>query len=1331
MAELIPIVEQTGSVSWQSTVTLPGNVGAVSFQVLGGTFDDGSTEKDITPTADSDYDVSLKAVVDIGDAETKPVLLYYTNGDKWFIVHSASRIFVRAQKKELDYRLIVRGMDALPLNATVNPTFGGLVLGGGVRVPTAQAMQQADVARFRDLETSFFDPDLPVSVVYDRAGQVLYYLGTTDQVSKTKILGTLRNVDLAGYKVTYANGTRTTTIFRVSGHVEQFDETLNPIGNSIDLGYELNRVVCRRAGVGAFTVDSYVAFDKRGRAHYLDAAFKETKVLSDKFYVNGSDSYDVLSTLDGKLVGSTITTPPADVFWYQFVPSSLLAYGHDGTNIYEYNIRDDKMFAGPRALVQNDMVVYNSTASWTETGGKLVAGMDTNGTDALFSFSDNEVPVAKRGGWPYIELLTPPYGASDTYDRLFFYAARPTTNLKHLAIRNYKATWPDLSDTELGPTVHFEMTVEAEDPDLTLPITAPEGMTVTAEVNGKPVTEVRDGDYVSFTLSHSFATGTSFPLSIGRSVYQFETKADSIPDQFEWKNILGAENDTWQRTEDVPITGINVPTEIEVLIDGKAQDNRVKILIDGVETQAPATINNGQKLGFEILHKDNTTRVSVQVGSELSVFGVYTLTEQLINVGRHFAYMPVGKEVHSDEFENTNSVPITLTIDSTDAIFAQGGQRVVLDPGQKTHIIFIPRDGRHSTISFSSEQHQYEWYVWSDFEWLGDQPETKRAERYVMADTGELLFGDIPQNFWTYIKVPAGVLVDIDGVRVELPLDVRGVYKEQDTILGPFECAETIIKMYGYPSHEQPHTLMLGDAPLSWLYDLTEDPTYEAHGTHAATFGPVFAYDQAFAHAADTIEAKTYTEAGTHVVIVADNGHQVLGYPPEWFTFEAQQVPTVTDTAMPDLVVGQSIQSDSFRMADLIAASDIKFDRFDLFTPETGSTLVSDFIDERKFIGTNKLATVDSFALFEMLIGNAVTSDSFTAEFVTETAIKSDTFANNFVARLLDAPQYFDLFRARTRSQVQARSDQIRPRHRAAGSQAKADQVTVKAVKSKQRHLVETVRPKHQSVSDVYAADLIASRHRSAFKAYHQQTAPASFVQNAVRYQVEWARPLWRPNVVSYKSKAMAPRYVDPIYHPIVLFLPEIPFVRHHISPVVWKHEHLEAMQVLPVAAYELNPSEPSFAYTALAVRAEELPGSHLSVRPLDKADMATAVKVDDSPVIAVATSQSRTIARTVIRADVHTVRKAENNVYGIELPVIDTWLAPPNHGDIKEPLKEGYFATELDALRNATDVWGFDPSMVYGIQQPNGYWTWAQVTVCDESCGSMSCSARGYLSGG
>lgn len=1377
MAEMIPIVEQTGPASWSNDYTISGHVDTLKFRVVGGTFGDDSTEKDIAPSSGSSYTVALKATVTVDASATQPVLLYYLDGDSWILVHPASRIFVRPQVKELDYRLVTKGMDALPLGATLNPTYNGMIIGGGVRIPTTQALQQSIVAKISDLDSSFFDLTKPVSFVHDRAAQTLYYLHTDGSVNNTQIFGAL-NADIAGYKVSYdSTGKRSAVVFHTSGQVDVLDEAMSSGAIPIQLGYEINRVVCRRAGVGTNTVDSYVVFDKSGRAHYLNAAFAETSVKSDQFYVNASDSYDVLTTLDGKLVGGNTASAPANVFWYQFVPSSLLVLGHDGTNIYQFNIRDNVQNVAARPLVANDLVVFNTTAAWTNDGGKLVAGMDTNGSDALFGFADAENPTQTRNGWSYLNLITPPYKQEDTYDRLFYYAARPASNLKHLTIRNYQTTWPDLSSVALGPTVTFTVTVDAGDPDIALPITAPAGVTVTAKVAGQPVTKVYDGQTVTVTLSHPYITSASFPVSIGRTVYQFEMKADDMPDAFAWQNILGIENDTWNRTEDVTISGINVSVPVSVLIDGQEDYSRVKIYVDGTETAMPVYLRNNQKLGFEILHENDTSRVTVNVGKGASTFGLYTVVEAHLDVGRHWAYVPLGKQVQSDVMKNTGTIPLTLTITDTDAQFFSGGQTITLPVGASTSIVFTPQENKQYTIKFSSAQYEYEWYVWADKTWLGAVPATKRGERYVMDNSGTFFIDNIPDNFWTYFTIPAGMLLDIDGVRVEQDLDSRGVYKEQGLTVGPFECADTMLKIYGLPSHQQPHTLMFGNAPLGWLYDMTTDPTYTAYWYDKIL--PIdLSYVNRVAESVTTLPVTTFIGTGRDVVIVTPKYDPELDVQPQWFNFLDARTHALTaapitfieaETAEPQVIagpqfiVGQKDFVDNFRMADLIARSEIKVDLFDLFELTQGTETVPQPIPLFTFIGTDRGNAVTDFPLFEptlgeqaahesfplfeltqgveavhqlfplfeMFVGNTITSDDFWPDFESVSTIVSDTFINTFVEHMDLPPEYFDIAEPKYRQRLDSYAGPTLPQFVDTTGSYPVAGAEINKVTDGGRYPNVGAEGKYVQTSGTYP----------------QQMNEGQYVPASVIYHIEWARPLWRPAVVTYHATTLTGRYVDPIYHPIVLFLPEIPFVRwnkpadyyHYVPPTPTRMEHLVKYPVNPapgefqqhklvaapvdVAVPEFTVSSPTYLH--------EMTSEFTKNSPALKGKMLAGDHVKTPRVIVASASKGKQATRPSIKVEIRAGRKAENKVYGLDRPVIETWLAPPNHGSINKPLEEGYFESELLALQNATQVWGFDPSVVFAIQQPNGAWTWAQVTVCEESCGSMSCAARGYLSGG
>lgn len=1394
MAELITVVESTGQQTWTDAATIQGHTEQLKFRVSGGTFDDDTTEKDISPTGAA-YALSLKATITVNASATQPVLVYYQDGDLWVLVNSASRIFMLPQTKELDYRLVTKGFDALPLGSVVNPTYNGLVLGGGVRIPTTDAMQSSAVIPFSQLESAVFDLTKPVSFVYDRPNQTLYWISNADSIENTKIYGAMNNVDLAAYKISYdAQNKRSAVVFHTSGLIETFDEAMFKTG-STQLPYEVNRVVCRRAGVGSNTVDSYVVLDKDGVAHFLSATFVQTKSIFDKFYVNASDSYDVLSTLDGQITAMGLTLPEG-VFWYQFVPSSFLVLGYDAQgNIHQFNIRDNKEYVPPRALVANDCVVFNTTAAWTETGGKLVAGMDSNGSDALFSFADSETPVQTRAGWSYVELLTAPYTLAGSYDRLFYYAARPTNNLKHVAIRNYQTVLPALANVELGPTVTFTVNVDAGDPDIGLPVTAPDGVTVSLQlvtrtvddddvetVTRKPVTKVYDGQEIEVTLAHEYITSSTFPISIGRTVHVFEMKADDTPNAYAWDNILGVDNDTWNRTADVAITGINVSVPVSVLVDGVEDYSRVKIFVNGVETPMPAYVRNNQTLGFEIQHENNTTRVDVNVGQGSSHFGVYTIVEGQLVVGRNWAYAPIGVEVRSDVMTNTGTIPLVLTITETDAQFSQGGQTVTLAPNATTYLKFTPSENKQYSVKFNSDQYSYVWSVWADKVWLGVVPPTERAERYVMGESDDILFGNIPDNFWTYIKIPAGMLLDVDGVRVVQELDSRGVYRDQGLVIGPFECSETMLKIHGLPSHDQPHTLMLGNAPLPWLYDMTTDPTYEYQPESSKQMVGI-AFDDRVTEHVSVVASHAFLNAVDRAVTISDS----------WFEFEQAQTHANTsadisivtqsptqrqDIVLPTFIVGQKDFIAPYASLDFDAVTDIKSDKFDLFEFDTVTDIRADGFDLFEMVSgkdvagttmplpafiTGRKDTITTYPLFEAMLGETVRSDTFwphfftdrefvesefDQQFFTDREFIADTFSNTFVEMLLDKPQYFDIAEPRYQTYSKGRADALLPKKYLEQAPTHVPNATARIIRDPAGGQIP--------IADARLIDELVHRQQSAEAvkvdngATYQiaaSTAKLSVGSNAV-YGIDNGKVRWIPGQMVYRVKTMTGRYVDPLYHPAVIFLPEIPFVRWNSSETHYYVGASPSRQAVAPVQYPVAPAEsvfsqerfvashvetqtPSFRVADVVNKIDHNNQRHVSLKSVNKADTSKAIQVSAPKSNPINVSAPRITARPVIRADVKQARVTKTKVYGLERPVLEAWTVEPDHGYIDEPLKEGYFATELAALQNATSVWGFDPSMVYAIQQVNGYWTWAQITVCDASCGSMSCAARGYLSGG
>lgn len=73
--------------------------------------------------------------------------------------------------------------------------------------------------------------------------------------------------------------------------------------------------------------------------------------------------------------------------------------------------------------------------------------------------------------------------------------------------------------------------------------------------------------------------------------------------------------------------------------------------------------------------------------------------------------------------------------------------------------------------------------------------------------------------------------------------------------------------------------------------------------------------------------------------------------------------------------------------------------------------------------------------------------------------------------------------------------------------------------------------------------------------------------------------------------------------------------------------------------------------------------------------------------------------------------------------PVSDTHNGNPDY------LQRGYFATELEALQNAVNVWGMQPIDIQASQREGGEWYWRQTSKCVNMCDG--CNPYGYISGG
>lgn len=1346
MSNQIQTLVAASAAQWSAGIAPDNVTGDLVFHVVGGTFSDGNTQKTVSPVS-GQYNLALtgQPPADVGTSQI--VSVYYEAQGEWQLSQEASRTIVLPQQREIDFRIQRSGFGVLPLGAVLDPTYSGLTLVGETKTPTGDnfraAYQAGGIRRLDKIPSGFFDTTKSPFIAHDRANGIVYFLNAANTLQGVTVGSTLADPDDDKIVQVFErlNGTaREFTVFYQSGRVEVYDKGMNFL-SQVDTGIsKTQRVVYRRKNIGTNgTTDSYVVLDALGRAHYLNAAYSQTSMLNDRFYTDASDSYNVLCTRSGQLIGTSVSNAPQGFAFYQFVPGSLIAVGVNVATgmVCQFNLRDNALYAPSRPLVQDSCVAYNAPADWTPNGTGLVGGLDTVGSNDLFRFADSTAPQSANAGFSYLNVYGEPY--TDSTARRFYAVARPTSGLAHLNMRDYTATIPQY-DQAGGTNVKFTLTVATGDKDIPLEVRFPDGVSWTAKVNGQAVKYVQNGDVVEFEASHPTITQHSFAFTIGRSTGLFELQPDTLPDAFHFESKSGIEDGEVYSTEEITITGINTKVPVTVTVNGQPATDNVQIFIDGVEAKEPFLIANNGKLRLEVLHEGDSSRIVVTVGSGRTEFGLYTVAEPILNSIRNWAYQKPGVEVISDAITNPGPQRVVLTLtDDTTALFSNGTKTVTLSAGGSAVIKFTPDEHKQYHVVFKTEQNAYDWQVWTDDHWLDPQPATQRAERYVLGDSGDIHFNAIPPNFYTHIKVPAGILLQIDGKYVDLPLDVRGVYNQQTEIKN-IACT-SVLRMEGLPSHDQPHTILLGDAKLQWLYDFTVDPQY------IVAQDGIVKFDQ-------------------HLAVVSRNVVNQIGQ-----KYQAGSVSTVVSMEQqfdPSQTVVTASEFDRrFVSADTALANQWA-KRFD-----SASDIASGQWSNR-FVYREDAETSDAFSL-EFETGHA--ESSATGQFFTfvpevemlravfDTATPRHVFWN----KAASAPQALVVYRrAGAVSQIDNAKRARYVTEKVAGridNGTRAHWLKIAAAyqvpnSSRVRHVKDSVnwteaslpsvvqppaqidvaaaQPKQSTATGLYAVDGAVGHWQLGKAVYHHDNMVPRWTHTpriTFRYDM-YVGIVSKPKTyhVSTTSKAIgSTRSYKLDYKP------------QHVFDRVHRQEHAEVQYAPPaktmyqaMSKAEYAPPEAVYPQStqtgqlqSVSVRARvTMNGRQIPQATVPQVDSAVGRQTQAPRAIEVDAPEAQRVSNNVIAVVQPRAQRVVVKTIGVPRPVLEVPDMKIDYGE-QDPLKQGYFATELDALKNATEVWGHDPTAVYGIKQPNGYWTWAQVVVCENVCGSYGCDTRGYLSGG
>lgn len=1333
MANNIQTIVSNKAESWSNAIHIKRYPsGTLKFLVVGGKFDNGTDQVSVTADQYGMYNFNVTATPPTKQYESKHVTVYYDYAGQWTILQTASRNLMLPVTKTVTPKALMSGFDALYKADKVDPEFGEAVIAWGATALDSASLDALVPKPLSGitLNESAFDYKQPVWFVADKAAQKVHLFNNPTDTQDLIRYKTISQ-EFADALAYYSPSThrRTVAIFATNGTISWYNVRMEK-QTDVVLPYRVSRVVLLKA-TGAFD-PLFAVFDSEGKIHKLDSNFNEVSSRTDDFYVNCHESLDAYITRDGRLVGTDVwQTPSASNFFYSFAPGTEDVYAVNFTDntLARFGIKTSArtdLGSADKNLLRYPTTFTNPTASLI-----LAAGADTTGRRSFVDRAQMVGDVTSRF-WSYMSLMS--NGAAT---QKYGFVARPTTTLNHTYLPTFGATLPTY-DVPLGKTVTFTFVANFDDTDDVLPLILPEGIKWTATVNNKPVVQVRNVDRVTVVAEHEYLTNQAFPFSVGRSNGLVEVVPDPYPDPFTFDTIYDVPDYSWQKTAVKTMTGINQRIELNVTVDGKEDPDRVEVYVNDKLITAPYFMVNGDKFYLRIKHGYNITLINVKAGEYETDWGIYTVSEIEFDPIPNRAYALTGILYQTRVLTNTGITALALTISSDIGEFIQGGKAVTLEVGQSTRILFTPTEtNKKYQIKFGSSRYKYTWDIWTHDTWLDAQPKATYSKGMVVAQSDKLAFDEIPANFFTDIRVPAGILFEVDGTDVEAPLDSRGVYRNFFE-MKDVSCDSSLI-LESYPSHNAPKILMLGNAQISWLHDFEGELVYEAaeRSEVFVAINPKFVY--------------AFESRGTQSKASYQNAMQRRDT--DFKSAYADSVPAVSDKFKLFSFVSAFVETEDSFAAEYAATYSTRHTAF-AQTHEAWFMFAEQVIVGLQLVNAfeSSYGTKSGFAFDESL---GTSADIFATKL-------SDSKDSVLIVKEISSPRKTG-WNAVSRVEVEL-PDSVKEWNKVS-DQVETESKYVETAATPNQYAAE---PDYIENTQDAKADPALPAERQAAKPYGLFTEN-EWVQSAIagshfgfeaditdtynRSYVDPAVSIWRQEVIPRADYAMQWDFIN-LENFAVSVAPS--------EPVIYSQANAEYSPPVPRwfelnAQYQITPHA-EFVIAAVTYKYLNDPRNVALQKP-HRVDMFAELKVDpdakrlDSIVehaIPTAIYKSAFSYKPVMppeiksspmstakHVDVQAIKSAAIAPQGVEIishPVdrmkLTMFVPTVDYGE-PDPLKKGYFETELEALQNAVNVWNKSPDEIFAIQQPDKTWTWAIKIPCGEYCGEFGCDTRGYLAGG